>query len=662
MDMVKWQKSGSLFQRGVHTAGEMGRTMASYSTKKGIQKKKGHRKLKVVLGVVIAAAGVTGATYALNVYPGRWIRDRLHPQVEDAGYQPMTATAQVMDVQQVLSTTGTVTSNDRQVQNAHSTDGGDATGYVVDQVNVKVGDQVKAGDVLFTIDMTKTENELELNQQKLALQEQQNSIDSNTAARQYNEAAITTGNSYREQTRLNENAQEDYNNAIQEPDENAQNVADLKARMQEAQQKMNAAQKTRDDALAAYQSKQAAAQAAQNTSAEKAAQLALENNQAGQTSAESEKDDGSNSGETDSSKKSNLKDTNQNTVSQTAQAAAQAAYDASIASVAATDAKFTYDNAEKALTKATDDYTKAKTAYESSLTAERKQDTQLESAANIAVTQYETGQAAADKVASQRVTNQVNTLDARQSISNAEKALENREVTASIDGTVTEVNVLPGQTYTGTAAVTIDDLSAMKVVAQIDESSIADVVEGMKVQALTDATGADPVEGTVCYTAPVPTKDPATAKSTTTATTGTSTDSSQSSGTTSSTSSTTGTTGKSKKAFYEVDVDLGANPRLRIGMNTKLNFILKENKNCLAVPKTCILSDGNGGYFVTRVMGDGSDLTQTEQIAVEIGAQGDMYTAIVGGDLKEGDLLIDNSSPAGGSDATTGGLMEGVAE
>lgn len=620
--------------------------MVSYSTKKGIQKKKGHRKLKVVLGVVIAAAGVTGATYALNVYPGRWIRDRLHPQVEDAGYQPMTATAQVMDVQQVLSTTGTVTSNDRQVQNAHSTDGGDATGYVVDQVNVKVGDQVKAGDVLFTIDMTKTENELELNQQKLALQEQQNSIDANTAARQYNEAAITTGNSYREQTRLNENVQEDYNNAIQEPDENAQNVADLKARMQEAQQKMNAAQKTRDDALAAYQSKQAAAQAAQNTSAEKAAQSELVNS----------------SGSLQVNKNGTETYDNQADRNQAAQAAAQAAYDAAVAASAATGAESAYNNAEKALTKATDDYTKAKTAYESSLTAERKQDTQLESAANIAVTQYETGQAAADKVASQRVTNQVNTLDARQSISNAEKALENREVTASIDGTVTEVNVLPGQTYTGTAAVTIDDLSAMKVVAQIDESSIADVVEGMKVQALTDATGADPVEGTVCYTAPVPTKDPATTKSTTTATTGTSTDSSQASGTTSSTSSTTGTTGKSKKAFYEVDVDLGANPRLRIGMNTKLNFILKENKNCLAVPKTCILSDGNGGYFVTRVMGDGSDLTQTEQIAVEIGAQGDMYTAIVGGDLKEGDLLIDNSSPAGGSDATTGGLMEGVAE
>ncbi len=644
--MVKWQKSGSLFQRGVHTAGEMGRTMVSYSTKKGIQKKKGHRKLKVVLGVVIAAAGVTGATYALNVYPGRWIRDRLHPQVEDAGYQPMTATAQVMDVQQVLSTTGTVTSNDRQVQNAHSTDGGDATGYVVDQVNVKVGDQVKAGDVLFTIDMTKTENELELNQQKLALQEQQNSIDANTAARQYNEAAITTGNSYRKQTRLNENAQEDYNNAIQEPDEDAQNVADLKARMQEAQQKMNAAQKTRDDALAAYQSKQAAAQAAQNTSAEKAAQSELVNS----------------SGSLQVDKNGTETYDNQADRNQAAQAAAQAAYDAAVAASAATGAESAYNNAEKALTKATDDYTKAKTAYESSLTAERAQDTQLESAADEAVTQYETGQAAADKVASQRVTNQVNTLDARQSISNAEKALENREVTASIDGTVTEVNVLPGQTYTGTAAVTIDDLSAMKVVAQIDESSIADVVEGMKVQALTDATGADPVEGTVCYTAPVPTKDPATAKSTTTATTGTSTDPSQSSGTTSSTSSTTGTTGKSKKAYYEVDVDLGANPRLRIGMNTKLNFILKENKNCLAVPKTCILSDGNGGYFVTRVMGDGSDLTQTEQIAVEIGAQGDMYTAIVGGDLKEGDLLIDNSSPAGGSDATTGGLMEGVAE
>ncbi len=75
---------------------------------------------------------------------------------------------------------------------------------------------------------------------------------------------------------------------------------------------------------------------------------------------------------------------------------------------AATNAKTEYDNLKSQYDTAVADADTLKTGL---TTAERAQLTQLESAADEAVTQYETGQAAADKVATQKVTSQTNTLD-----------------------------------------------------------------------------------------------------------------------------------------------------------------------------------------------------------------------------------------------------------
>jgi multidrug efflux pump subunit AcrA (membrane-fusion protein) len=313
---------------------------------------------------------------------------------------------------------------------------------------------------------------------------------------------------------------------------------------------------------------------------------------------------------------------------------------------------------EEAETKAKDDYDTLKQEYSSFTTADRAQQTQLESAADEAVTQYETGQAAADKIATQKVTSQTNTLDAEEAIRADQATLENREVKADIDGIVTAVNVADGQAYTGTEAVVINNLDTMKATCEIPEENIADIAVGTKVEATTSATGQDTVEGSVCFTAPTPTQDPQTSTKTTTTATASTSDSSSSA----SSSSSTGTS-KSGKVTYNVQVDLGQNARLRIGMTANLNFILKENKNCLAVPKDCISGDAVNGYFVTRVLGDGSDPTQTEEVMVEIGAQGDTYTAITSGNLNEGDVLIENvdtGSMTDNSAAGSTGLMDGV--
>jgi len=586
--------------------------MSASSTEKILgksKKKKSKKGLIIGISIAAAAAVLLLITYGLNVVPGKLIRDKLGPAADTAdetAYMPVTATAVVMDVQQKLTVTGKVISNAEQIENAHATDGQETTGYIVDQVNVKVGDTVKAGDVLYTIDMTKTENDITLNQKKLALQQQQNAIDENTASRQYNEAAQSTYNSYLKQSRLNEDAQEDTALAVQGTDYTAEQIEEVRQKM--------------EDAYNAWQSAKTKAEASKASVDQQ--NLIIAQNEANdpvgyETSSQKAEDD---------------------------------------AQLAVLTAQNTQN--EEAETKAKDDYDTLKQEYSSFTTADRAQQTQLESAADEAVTQYETGQAAADKVATQKVTSQTNTLDSEEAIRADQATLENREVKADIDGIVTAVNVADGQAYTGTEAVVIDNLDTMKATCEIPEENIADIAVGTKVEATTSATGQDTVEGSVCFTAPTPTRDPQTSTKTTTTATASTSDSSSSA----SSSSSTGTA-KSGKVTYNVQVDLGQNARLRIGMTANLNFILKENKNCLAVPKDCISGDAVNGYFVTRVLGDGSDPTQTEEVMVEIGAQGDTYTAITSGNLNEGDVLIENvdmGSMTDNSAAGSTGLMDGV--
>lgn len=586
--------------------------MSASSTEKILgksKKKKSKKGLIIGISIAAAAAALLLITYGLNVVPGKLIRDKLSPAADTAdetAYMPVTATAVVMDVQQKLTVTGKVISNAEQIENAHATDGQETTGYIVDQVNVKVGDTVKAGDVLYTIDMTKTENDITLNQKKLALQQQQNAIDENTASRQYNEAAQSTYNSYLKQSRLNEDAQEDTALAVQGTDYTAEQIEEVRQKM--------------EDAYNAWQSAKTKAEASKASVDQQ--NLIIAQNEANdpvgyETSSQKAEDD---------------------------------------AQLAVLTAQNTQN--EEAETKAKDDYDTLKQEYSSFTTADRAQQTQLESAADEAVTQYETGQAAADKVATQKVTSQTNTLDSEEAIRADQATLENREVKADIDGIVTAVNVADGQAYTGTEAVVIDNLDTMKATCEIPEENIADIAVGTKVEATTSATGQDTVEGSVCFTAPTPTRDPQTSTKTTTTATASTSDSSSSA----SSSSSTGTS-KSGKVTYNVQVDLGQNARLRIGMTANLNFILKENKNCLAIPKDCISGDAVNGYFVTRVLGDGSDPTQTEEVMVEIGAQGDTYTAITSGNLNEGDVLIENvdmGSMTDNSAAGSTGLMDGV--
>ncbi len=245
-------------------------------------------------------------------------------------------------------------------------------------------------------------------------------------------------------------------------------------------------------------------------------------------------------------------------------------------------------------------------------------------------------QAARNAIASQNLSHQSDLLTSESEIAKLKEKLENGQVIATMDGTVTAVNVIAGQAYSGTDGVVLDNLSKMKVSADIDEAHIADLHVGTRVRVKTDSTGAAELEGTVTFTSPTPTKE--------TANTGSGTGSSSSSGNNQNTKT---------RATYKVEVTLDEpNDRLRIGMTASIDFIVASAKNVIAVPTSCLIDDGNGNYFVNVVQGDSSEASS--------GTSGDGMTDGSAEDMQDG--MTDASGDASMGTATEVMVTTGVAD
>ena len=216
-------------------------------------------------------------------------------------------------------------------------------------------------------------------------------------------------------------------------------------------------------------------------------------------------------------------------------------------------------------------------------------------------------------------------LSAKQEISKAKEELSKEIVYASQDGTVTNVNIKAGQPFSGTDAVVIDNVTNLKATADIDEAQIPNVKEGQTVQIKTDATGDEIINGTVVFVSPTATKN-----------------SNKNSDTQSSTASVSKT-----RATYRVDVEIeGSNEALRLGMTAKMTFIIADKNNALTVPSADIQTDADGSKYVVVQQADGT----TTNVKIETGISDEFYTEITGGQLKEGQEIVE-ASMDGGADA-----------
>lgn len=186
--------------------------------------------------------------------------------------------------------------------------------------------------------------------------------------------------------------------------------------------------------------------------------------------------------------------------------------------------------------------------------------------------------------------------------------LEDCEVYAPCSGVVTAVDVSVGDQYTaGMKMVTIEKTDSLKVSVSISEADILKIQEGMKAIITSEATGDKEIEGTVTRVVRVKNQSANAADA--------------------------GAGGYSA----EITID---DSELLIGMSVKARIILQEKKNVFAVPYDLIQYDEDGNAFVLigEMNEDGTATAVRRDIVV--GDEVDYYTEVLGGDLKENEMLI----------------------
>lgn len=597
-----------------------------------------------------------------------------------------------------------------------SGDIGTGSGNTVKEVFVKVGDQVKAGDPLYSIDMTDVQDSLWLNQQKLALQQRQNALDIAAKKRALSNAkadsAQQTADSNRSVNEAAEDAQSaantqnqavsDYNKTQQKEYSANGDVFTAKLAYEAAKQKAEDAQTAVDDATKAVTRATRAVENSETTDSLStdesyvAAQEAVTAAQRKLNSAQDAYDDARKASETvsggnvvvntgaavtaelnrlrearDAAKKEY--DDAQNEVTdielQYNKAKSRAAMDAKklkaakeAAEDALTEATAAKTKADKELTEAETAYNTAKEAYSTAQGNTSDAKKQIQSAADdtksknrdLAKTQSQAGADtrtkqsaeadAADAISSQQIANETGLLDMQDTIRKAEEQLAKGTIVAGMDGTVTAVNITPGQAVAANPVV-ISNLSSLKAVVDVEEAHIADVFVGQNVYMTTDSTGDETVTGQVTYCAVTPT-----------------TDSSASAGSGTSGTDTSLITSK-KKVYYRVEVAITSSiERLRLGMNAKMEFVTAEAKDAIAVPNDTIMTDMDGDTCV-YVMGagdgstDSSDTAGVESSSAEIPATDENGNEIIGGADTGTDIYVEgdgsSDSASGSSDTMT---------
>ena len=294
-------------------------------------------------------------------------------------------------------------------------------------------------------------------------------------------------------------------------------------------------------------------------------------------------------------------------------------------------------------------YEKAKAAYESALIKEESQKSAYEAKLKSVESMWESYNnvlrgaddskrsndsavaARVDSVKNSQIGASTATLSDKRNIANLQEQIDSCVVTSSIGGIVTDVAVIEGDNYMGGAIVTIENTSDYEVSALIDEYDIAKVKVDQEVIIKTNGTGTVEMQGKVKSIAPHASTAP-------------------------------GVSG----VKYEVIIPvLDKNEDLRLDMTAKVEIICEKAANVLSVATEAIQEDDDGNYYV-EVLDSGSTIdtsalmTNPEEISEEDveklqsgektyeshnvtvtkGLAGDYYTEISGDGLEEGTKVV----------------------
>lgn len=223
----------------------------------------------------------------------------------------------------------------------------------------------------------------------------------------------------------------------------------------------------------------------------------------------------------------------------------------------------------------------------------------------------------------------------KKQISSLQERVDSAVMTAQSSGTVTEVNVAPGQTYLGGTAVLVEDTDHFMVEATVSEYDIPDIEMNMPAVVKTDATRNDELNGTVTFISP---KADAAQNSLFDM-------SSMVSNSSFSSLSSLTSTSSSDDATFTIRITLDdENPRLRLGMNASISIVTTKSENTLTVPYEAIQTDEDGSNYIlvqkTKKDDRGKKTTYAKKVPVTTGLEGNYYTEIITDGAKEGDTVI----------------------
>lgn len=447
-------------------------------------------------------------------------------------------------------------------------------------VDVQVGDLVKEGDPLVTLDQKDIEKQIAELKTNI---NNANAIAANDAAQKQeslNEAKQDQASTLAKATDSVNKAQASYDELVKKRDdcqtklnnkknevssaENAQNNA--KKEMDNAQSAVYAAQ----DALSKYQAENPGGTVTQNPNGTPATQTDPKLAELQQ----------------------NVENANRTySAKQTAYSDAAAKY--SSVKAEADSLQTELDTYPDALKSAEETINTAKTSYSD---AETSTNRSISAAQNtVDMQKYQTS----------------TTSDLKDQLEQLQKQLADCTLSAPIGGVVTAVNVSVGDKNTaGTTMITIEDTSSLKVIVNVEEADILKIQEGMSATVTTDATGDEEIKGTVTRVVRV--------KNQSTNTNGTDTNTS---------------------SGYSAEITID-NTELLVGMSAKAKIVIKDRGTQLAVPYDLIQYDEKGNaYVLVAQMNDDGTATAVRK-NIKVGEEVDYYTEVTGGDLKEGDQLI----------------------
>lgn len=551
----------------------------------------------------------------------RFVLGRAIPAAADAEYQFVrTTTLQKTTLSDSVSVSGTVgTGEEASVTVADS-----AKAYKVAAVNVQVGDTVKKGDVIATLDTTELLSQIE------------------SAEESYQESLDSAQTSYdRTLDDYNTNAVKHENNLI----DLQENIDEAEKALSEAEEALSSAQSTKNSADSSYSAAQsdyntAVAQlnslqsgydtaVSQVSDAQKQyddAAAALSKAQSDLTTAQSALD--SASAALDAAKQLDAS-ANQSVISsaENTYTAALGNYNTAVSTLNSRQSNFDaaetalqsaqsaagyaaisaqYQAAQAAVTQkqaAMESAKAAASAAENALTAAEKTVESAEKSLNSAYDSYDNEknyssmktQARSLEDAATKLEQAAETPD---NLETLRETLENCTLTATMDGTITALNATVGSACAG-AVATIQNTEALIVEVTIPANSVSDVAVGMACNITSDATGDDVIQGTLTRIDPV--------------------------------ANTQGSFGATVRVNGEAT-------GLLIGIQAKVEIVMNEKSDVFTVPIDAVGTAEDGSNYVLRKTGgEGTDMT-FEEVTVTTGDANDYYIEI-SGDLAEGDVI-----------------------